>query len=85
MKRFAILFPFFFLTMFLSMDLVAQAASDYEPNNVIGLWLSENGNEKIEIYKKGDLYHGTMTWMAEEYDEQGNLKIDNKNPNPSLR
>ncbi|MEM6724603.1 MAG: DUF2147 domain-containing protein, partial [Bacteroidota bacterium] len=85
MKRFAILFSAFLLTLFLSNEALAQVKASYEPNNVIGLWLSENGNEKIEIYRKGDLYHGTMVWMAEEYDEQGNLKIDNKNPNPSLR
>ncbi|MEM7104844.1 MAG: DUF2147 domain-containing protein [Bacteroidota bacterium] len=50
-----------------------------------GVWLSENGNEKIEIYEKDGKFNGIMVWMKDEYDENGNLKVDSKNPDEALR
>lgn len=85
MKMVRTILLFSFLCCLATLQVSAQAEPIDGPNDVIGIWLSENGNEKIEIYKKGDSYNGTMIWMKDENDENGNRKLDDKNPDASLR
>lgn len=56
------------------------------PDAVKGLWLSENGKQKIEIYKGSDnKYYGKVIYMAEDDPAKGTSLYDSKNPNPNLR
>ncbi|RZK41392.1 MAG: DUF2147 domain-containing protein [Pedobacter sp.] len=52
---------------------------------VTGKWLSASGEGQIEIYKRGDKYFGKLAWIKEPNDENGKPKVDEKNPNASLR
>lgn len=54
-------------------------------DEVIGVWLSENGNEKVEIYEENGLYHGKLIWMNNPNDENGKPLLDEKNPEEALR
>ena len=46
---------------FMSFDTsVAQNADD-----VVGVWLTDGGKSKVEIYKKGDEYFGKIIWLRE--------------------
>jgi uncharacterized protein (DUF2147 family) len=60
--------------------------SSTEADQVIGLWLTEEKDGKIEIYKVGNAYHGKIVWGNDmkEADEK-TLKKDVKNPDPKLR
>lgn len=63
-------------------SLSAQSNSD---DQVVGTWLSENGNEKIEVYKEKGRYWGKIVWMKEPNMEDGQPKRDINNPKDSLR
>ncbi len=54
-------------------------------DDAVGLWLSENGKEKVRIDRRGDRYFGTMVWMENEYDAEGNQLKDIHNPDPELK
>lgn len=51
---------------------------------ILGVWLSEDKEVKIEIYRKGKVYAGKIVWFRQGKDS-GKLPYDVKNPNPSLR
>ena len=65
---------------FLSASLNAQ-----EPSDIIGYWLNEKADAKIEIYQKENIFEGKIVWMIQPKDENGNWKLDSKNPNENLR
>ena len=56
-------------------------------NSVIcGVWIEEEKKSHIEIYEtKGGLYEGKIVWLAEPFDENGNIKLDTQNPNQELQ
>lgn len=63
-------------------DTLKNGSGDHSP---FGTWLSANGKEKIEIYEVDGRICGRIVWMKEAFDEEGQLKIDSKNPDESLR
>tara|TARA_B110000444_G_scaffold261104_1_gene311129 strand:- start:9436 stop:9879 length:444 start_codon:yes stop_codon:yes gene_type:complete len=71
---------FVILMGFLSASLHAQ-----EPTDIIGYWLNEKADAKIEIYQKENIFEGKIVWMIQPKDENGNWKLDSKNPNENLR
>ena len=54
--------------------------------SICGVWLEEEKQSHIEIYKtdSGD-YEGKIIWLAEPLDENGNIKLDKENPDKNLR
>ena len=55
-------------------------------DQIIGLWLNQDKDAKIEIYKTtSGKYAGKIAWMKNPNDENGNPKVDNLNPDPKLR
>lgn len=73
------------LTVFLcaTMATFAQAA---EGDKILGIWLSENKNGKIQIYKAGDKYFGKLIWGKTMYEADGvTSRKDTKNSDASLR
>ena len=69
-----------FLILSFAFSVLAQ-----DKDAVLGKWLNASGEGQILIYKKGDQYFGKLVWLKNTNDEQGNVKLDNKNPDPSLR
>lgn len=74
---------------FLPIMLFSSFATGYDTFNenlVLGLWLSENGKQKIEIFRAPDgRYYGKMAYMAEDDPAKGTSMLDKNNPNPALR
>ena len=54
-------------------------------NDIIGIWLNEEKDAKIEIYKSENLFFGKMIWLKEPKDINGEFKTDKNNPNKNLR
>lgn len=77
MKQLLTLLGIFFCTGLLA----ATGSAD----DIVGIWLSSNGQGKIQIYKEGDQYFGKLYWMKEPNGPKGNPKLDVNNPDPSLR
>ncbi|HCL06927.1 MAG TPA: DUF2147 domain-containing protein [Chitinophagaceae bacterium] len=76
----------FFLTSVLFLCVATAFCNDKEnPDAIIGTWLNATGKGHIQIYKQGNKYFGKLVWLKEPNDEQGNPKVDSKNPNASLK
>ena len=56
------------------------------PGNIVGVWLSEDKDVKIEIYKAGPQYFGKHIWGQFLYEADGTTpKKDTNNLNERLR
>lgn len=61
--------------------MVTQATAQIE-----GVWLNEEKDAKIEIYQgKDKLYYGKIIWLKNPKDDNGQAKVDKKNPDKSKR
>ncbi len=72
---------------FLCLTPVAQAV---QADDIVGVWMSEGGKGRVEITKKGSVYSGRITWLAEpDYPKgdpnAGEPKRDLNNPDEELR
>lgn len=66
--------------------LFVSAQNTNKADDIIGIWLSENKNGKVEIYKAGNKYHGKLIWGKTMYEADGiTSKKDVKNSDTSLR
>lgn len=69
------------LLLLSSMTVFAQKADD-----VVGVWLTAEEESHIEIFKKSDgKYYGKIVWLKEPNEEDGSAKLDDDNPDESLR
>ena len=74
--------------MILSLLLPMLAAIPVSAQNgdaVLGIWQSEHGSARIQIFKTGGDYNGKIVWLKEELDESGKHKTDENNPSESLK
>ena len=57
-----------------------------QENDICGIWLEEEKQSHIKIYKtKNNSYEGKIIWLAEPLDENDEVKRDKENPNKLLR
>ncbi len=54
-------------------------AQEPHKESVVGEWLSEDKDGKIQIYKQGDKFYGKITWG------KTSGRKDTENPDPALR
>ncbi|NCI51089.1 DUF2147 domain-containing protein [Sediminibacterium roseum] len=55
-------------------------------DDILGYWLSQNGQAQIQVYKEGDKYFGKIIWLKVPDDpKRGGPKKDYNNPDPALR
>lgn len=78
MKKLTLLF---FVLLVATGSIFAQAAAD----KILGTWLNEEKDGKIEIYKSGSKYFGKLVWGKNMYEPDGSSRTDIKNPDPKLR
>jgi uncharacterized protein (DUF2147 family) len=68
------------VTLFISVQSLGQeASSPISPDSILGIWISEDGNAKFEIYKSDKKYFGKIIWGT------GRDSRDSNNPDPKLR
>ena len=72
-------------THFLLAALALYGHSGANGDAIIGTWLTEEENGKIEIYKQDGKYYGKLVWGSNMFDENGKSKLDAKNPDKALR
>lgn len=76
---------FLFISLLFS-ALFVSAQNTNKADDIIGIWLSENKNGKVEIYKAGNKYYGKLIWGKTMYEADGiTSKKDVKNSDASLR
>ena len=76
----------FGLIALLSLTLFVSAQNTNKADGILGTWLSEKKNGKVEIYKTGDKYYGKLIWSKTMFEADGTTsKRDVKNSDASLR
>lgn len=66
--------------------MLALASYSQQADQVLGQWLSEDKDGKIEVYKTGDKYFGKLIWASKMYEADGKTsRKDEKNNDPALR
>ena len=68
------------LTCFTVVSAWAQQAND-----IAGVWLNEEKDAKIEVYREGDDFFGKIIWIEDFANKAEEDKVDSKNPDPKLR
>lgn len=58
----------------------AQQATD-----ILGTWLNEEGDAKIEVYREGEAFFGKLIWIKDYETLPKERQLDSKNPDPKLR
>ena len=64
---------------------VIAAFQAYAQESIEGIWLTEEGNSKVEIYQRDDKYFGKTVWLDQSTDKNGSPVTDRNNPNKNLR
>jgi len=72
-------FPVIIFLVALAIILNPLTALSQEADAVLGIWLTQDKDSKIEIYKKNNEYHGKIVWLKEP-NKNGKPKVDDKNP-----
>ncbi len=76
MKKLAFLSGFIFLF---------TLASFGQGDNLVGYWLTEDGESQIRIFKATNgKFFGSIEWIEEPLNELGKPKVDDKNPDKAL-
>jgi uncharacterized protein (DUF2147 family) len=85
------MFPFTYpIIMFFGLVLLSFSPSkkinDDNPDAIVGVWKTGEGNAMVRIYKNGDKYQGKVVWLKEPIDtETGKPKLDKNHPDESVR
>lgn len=56
-----------------------------QADKILGVWLSEEKDGKVEISKRNNKYYGKIIWIAPKNYVNGEPKKDINNPDPALR
>jgi len=64
---------------------VISAFQVHAQESIVGIWLTEEGNSKVEIYQRNDIYFGKIVWLDQSFDKNGNPVTDRNNPNKNLQ
>ena len=78
--------------VFTSIVLAAGATYAVGPDDILGVWNTEEKDAKIEIYECSSKYCGKIVWLKEPVYPAGSKDgtpgtpiLDHNNPNPELR
>ncbi len=62
------------------------AAQEVKADDILGVWLNEDKDAHVEIYKDGGKYFGKIIWLKTPIrEETGKPKLDRENEDESLR
>lgn len=60
-------------------------AKDFQRNDLLGFWLSQEGTAVIQVKKEKDKYFGNIVWLKRVHDGEVKVVLDTKNPDKSKR
>ena len=61
-------------------------AQNFKASDIEGIWLNEDTDAHVEIYKNDGKYFGKIIWLRDLIDEEtGKPKKDKNNPDESLQ
>ena len=74
-----------FLSVFIFAFTFNLVSAQKQADDVLGLWLTDDGRAKIEIYNENGKYSGKIVWLIQPQDVNGNPPLDTQNPDPEMR
>ncbi len=78
-------FAIVLLGLMLSPFAMVQAQT-VKADDVLGVWLTQDKDSHVEIFKQGDKYYGKIIWLKDPNDSTtGKPQLDNHNPDPKLQ
>jgi uncharacterized protein (DUF2147 family) len=75
----------FFLVISLLLLTFQSTVAQSNADDIVGIWLTQKKDGKVEIFKQGDKYYGKITWLSEPTEKDGKPKVDNENPDATKR
>ena len=63
---------------------MANARAAATEDAILGVWLTDGGDSKVEIVRSGSTYSGKVIWLKEP-ERNGQPLHDDKNADPALR
>jgi len=61
-------------------------AQQVKADDIVGIWLNQDKDAHVQIYKDGDKYFGKIIWLKNPIDDEtGKPKLDDKNKDESLQ
>lgn len=64
----------------------AFSVSSNDPDAIVGVWKTGDGNAMVRIYKNGEKYQGKIVWLKEPIDpETGKPKLDKNHSDEASR
>lgn len=54
-------------------------------DEIIGVWMTEVKDAKVQVYRDGNTYYGKIIWLMEQEQNSKTPLLDTLNPNPKLR
>lgn len=75
-----------FIVLAFVLAIVLPVSAQRKANDIVGFWLNQDADAKVEIYKSGDKYFGKIVWLKTPIDPVTKKeKLDSKNPDNSLK
>ncbi len=60
--------------------------AQFKSDDILGIWLNQDKDAHIELFKRGDKIFGKIVWLKDPIDpDTGKPKVDKHNPDPALR
>lgn len=61
------------------------ASAQLPADRILGIYLTDEKDAKVEIFKKGNKYFGKTIWIKSKNNIDSRTLLDKNNPNKSLR
>jgi uncharacterized protein (DUF2147 family) len=74
------------LSIFIALLTGPLFAQEVQGDDILGIWLNEDKDAHIQVFKETNMYYGKIVWLKEPLDEiTGEPKLDDENEDPALR
>jgi uncharacterized protein (DUF2147 family) len=73
------------LLLFLLSTLIGSAQQTFKATDLIGDWMVSEKTAVITFFADGNKFYGMTSWMKKPRDENGKMRLDVKNPDPTKR
>ncbi len=72
-------------SVLLTLGLLFLPALNAEAAGAVGLWATEGGKSRVEIFDCAGKLCGKIVWLKEPLDDKGQEKVDRENPDEAFK
>ncbi|MBN1463931.1 MAG: DUF2147 domain-containing protein [Bacteroidales bacterium] len=71
--------------IFILLLVVRLAGAQNPADRILGTYITDEKDAKVEVYKKNGKYYGKICWLKTPYSADGKPLLDKNNPNKAFR